>query len=64
MFLTARCHNANFRLTYEYVGENAKLINVTTDGRRVPIVFLHTRNFLSSGAVIACNRPCPIGRHV
>jgi hypothetical protein len=36
-FSTARCHNANFRLTY--VGENAKLIDVTTDGRRVPIVF-------------------------
>jgi hypothetical protein len=61
-FLTARCHNANFRQAY--VRENAKLLNVITDGRRVSIVFLHIRNFLSSGAVIACNRPCPIGRHV
>jgi hypothetical protein len=61
-FLSDGCHNAYFRETY--VRENAKHLNVTTDGRRVSIVFLHTCNFLSSGAVMACDRPCPIGRHV
>jgi hypothetical protein len=39
-FLSAGCHNANFRETY--VRENAKHLNVTADGRRVSVVFEYT----------------------